>query len=83
MPGPFEIAYVYSSWEDGGSDMWVGREYNTRGQWFAVWHTRTPKAMWWRAHRWQFRAWYFWPNDGVPDAQLTAVERRHALATPA
>ena len=78
MPGPFEVAYLYENW-DGGCDVWVGREYNARGQWFAAWHTRTPKAMWWRVRRWRFQAWFFWPNDGVPVTQLTAYERHHLL----
>ena len=77
MPGPFEVTFFYKSWEDGGCDAWVGRYYNPRGQWFAVWHTGTPKSSWWRARRWTLRAWYFWPNDDVPHTQLSAEEQRH------
>ena len=45
MPGPFEVTFFYKSWEDGGCDAWVGRDYNPRGQWFAVWHTGTPELV--------------------------------------
>ena len=77
MPGPFEIVYFYRSWEDGGCDAWVGRDYNPRGQWFCVWHTSMPKTNWCRTRRWTFRAWYFWPNQGVTRGQLTAMELQY------
>jgi hypothetical protein len=82
MPGPFEIAYLYPSY-DGGKDLWLGGRYNERGQWFSVWHCMLEN--WWGAgdDSWTSSGgrdgWTFYPV--VPFWLLTRSEWHYASST--
>ncbi len=77
MPGPFEIAFFFDSY-DGGRDCWLGGVYNPRGQWFSIWHCST--AEWWSAQSgWRCDGWSFYP--AVPFPQLMRDEWNHASST--
>ena len=80
MPGPYHLVWVYATWADvGGCDVFHSWTWNDRGQWYAVWHSPRPKALWWstRRNQWRWVGWAFYVNEGVRDAALTEWERQY------
>ena len=81
---PHQVVYVYGSRWGTGADVWFSSEWNDRGQWFAVCHTRYGPDRWLltRPRSWQLSRWWFVPWPGVPGSSLTEEERDHVDSTP-
>ena len=64
MPGRHQLIYAYRNYE-GGTDLWCSDGWSPEGQWFYVWNTAKPVALWHTTfpRRWKPMGWRFVPSN--------------------
>ena len=82
MPGPHLIINVMPSYKDvGGSDVWVGAEFDQHARWWVGYHSPNGLESWWQTFDWLLIGWELW-IDGAKYPSEVSYNEPNPSKTP-
>ena len=83
MPGPHLIINVMPSYKDvGGSDVWVGTEFDQHALWWVGYHSPQGLESWWQTFDWLLIGWELWKHGAEYPSEASYNEPNPSMTPP-